>query len=779
MEAKASNVVAREYRWQSVALSGSVDPRGSGAVVLKGEGGNAPMDLTISVADAFTALKAEAKGTIVSATIDARATQVGAAYDVAATIDAQRIEQLAALLGLDVAGSLKADLSGRVGTPGGSITLKASLARGRYEGRDIGDATIDAKGPLNALVIDLRGRAPLPPRTVDYAVAATVRDFSSASVSSLTVKSNTEALETTKPFTVSFTNGVVVDGLDARISKNGREAGRITASATQAADGIRTSARLTGIDLETVAALAGIDPLKGTLEATAELDGAAGRASLDGSIGALRASGAAGRAPPADIAFNGTWSGGQFRLSATATAAGLPGASAEIAFPLARAADGGFPSPSPNAALRGRVSWTGRLAPLWRLADIDGHDLDGDADIQAAIGGTIARPSIDGTVVLANGAYSNELTGTRLAALNIQARASGDTLTVTGSATDGGRGRMEINLSIGSGGLSGVSGGITLRRMQLLARDDVSGRIDGTLTMARGPSGPTLTGALTVLDLDASIPDAGPPDLVVVDVIDPAAPPPPRKETSPARTVESAAPSDILALDVDVRIPGPAKIGGRGIDSLWKGDLKIAGDASDPRLSGKLALLRGTLAFGSRSFSLTEGEITFDGGPTIEPRIKIVATQTEADFTASIILEGRAAEPELTVSSVPAAPQDEVFARLLFGRSVTKISPLEALELANSIAALSGSGSSGGVLSGLRDRFGLDVLSVDVGESGAVGVKAGSYLASNVYFELRQGGSSAGTTGRLEIQIDENFSVETEVGSDASTSVGGRYKIDY
>ncbi|MCC6919313.1 MAG: translocation/assembly module TamB domain-containing protein [Alphaproteobacteria bacterium] len=780
IEAKASNVAAGGYSWRAITLSGSVDPAGSGLVVLKSDGGgDTPIDLTVNVADAFTALKADAKGSVAGASIDARATQAGSAYDIAATIDAQQIDKLGALAGIDVSGALKADISGRFGMLAGAIKLKASISRGRYGATEIGEATLEANGPLNALVIDLKGRAPLPPRAVDYAIAATVRDFNSAAVSSLSVKSGTESLSTTQPFTVAFTNGVVIDGLDARFFRNGAEAGRIAATASQSSNGARTSVRVTSVNLEAIAGLAGIAPLKGTLNATAELDGGAGRASLDGTIAGLRATGAAGRAPPADVGFKGNWNGGQFRLTATATAQGLPGASADIAFPLARAADGGFPSPSPNAPLTGRISWTGRLAPLWRLADIDGQDLDGDADIQATLAGTISKPRFDGTVTLANGVYSNDLSGTRLAALNLQARASDDTITVTGSATDGARGSMEVNFTIrGTGGIGGVSGGVSLHKMQLLARDDVSGRVDGSLRLERNAAGPVLVGELTVLDLNASIPSPGPPDLVVVDVIDPAKPPKPRK-AAPAAAVESPAPAEVLALAVDVLIPGPARVEGRGVESLWRGKLDVTGDASDPRLSGKLTLMRGTLAFGSRSFTLSEGEITFDGGPTIEPRIKIVATQTEADFTASITLSGRAAQPDLSVSSVPAAPQDEVFARLLFGRSVTNISPLEALELANSIAALSGSGSAGGVLSNLRDRFGLDVLAVDVGENGQIGVKAGTYISRNVYFELRQGGDSAGAKGRLEIQIDENISVETEVGADSSSSVGARYKIDY
>ncbi len=413
---------------------------------------------------------------------------------------------------------------------------------------------------------------------------------------------------------------------------------------------------------------------------------------------------------------------------------------------------------------------------MWRLADIDGHALDGDAKIAATIGGTLSAPQISGDATIADGAYTNEALGSRLVALNIAIKMTGDQVTVKGGATDGAKGQLSIDAAIGlSGALSAASGGVTLTGMQIVTRDDLVAAVSGALKLAPGAAGPMLQGALTVTGLEAEIPDPGLSDLVVVDVIDPARPPPPAETAS-----RPAASGDALSLDIDVNIPGPAKVEGRGLNSLWRGDLKITGDASDPRISGQLELLRGTWDFGSRSFQITEGEIEFDGGPSIEPRIKVVATQEEDGYTASLILSGRASAPKITVSSVPAAPQDEVFARLLFGRSVSSLSAIEGLELANSIAALSGRGDiRGGVLGDLRDRFGLDVLSVDLDDSGNASVKAGAYLANNVYFELRQGGASGGTSGRLELQIDENLSVETEVGADSSSSVGARYRLDY
>ena len=781
-QATGTGIVSGDLTWSSLAANGAVDATGTGQVVIKAAG-PAPIDLTANIRNAFGGgLAVDAAGTAASARLSLKVTETAAAaFDVAATIDTTRLDLLGQLLGQDLAGTLAASASGSVGGALGAVKLDAKLTGARYGDQKIGDATLAASGPITNLDVTLTGRAPLAERTIEYRVAAAIANFSSARISEFRAATASERIETAGPFTVTFASGLTVDGLNAQLTKSGKAVGEITANASQSASGIKTAAKLTGIDLEALMSVLGRDAVKGRLDATADLDGGAGRATLTATIANLRAGGQAGRVPPANVAIDGSWAGGQVSTTVVIRAEGLPDARAEIRFPMARAAGGGIPSPAPNAALNGTVSWTGRIAPIWRLADIDGHTLDGDADVQATIRGTISKPLIAGAFSIRNGTYLNEAFGTRLSALDVSAKIAGEQVTIAGSATDGARGRMDIDAAMRiGGGLGGASGGVTLRSMQLLASDTLSARVDGALKLSAGANGPVLGGNLTITGLEAGIPAAAPPDLVVVDVIDPAAPPPPPKVTARADAAPAAA-SGILGLDIGIDIPGPAAVQGRGIDSLWRGRLKVGGDATDPRVTGKLTLLRGMIEFGSRSFQLTEGEIAFDGGPTIDPRIKIVATQTDEDFTATLTLEGRPDALTITASSVPAAPQDEVFARLLFGRSVTDLSPLEGLELANSIATISGAtGGTGSLLGGLKDRFGLDVLTVEgLGDEGGPTVKAGSYLADNVYFELKQGGSSGGTTGRLELQIDENFSVETEIGADSSGAVGGRYKIDY
>ncbi len=68
-------------------------------------------------------------------------------------------------------------------------------------------------------------------------------------------------------------------------------------------------------------------------------------------------------------------------------------------------------------------------------------------------------------------------------------------------------------------------------------------------------------------------------------------------------------------------------------------------------------------------------------------------------------MEGPADDPVVSFTSAPELPQEEVLARLLFGRSLDKISPLQAAQLANAVAVLAGRGGVG-IVGNLRRKPG-------------------------------------------------------------------------
>jgi translocation and assembly module TamB len=118
-----------------------------------------------------------------------------------------------------------------------------------------------------------------------------------------------------------------------------------------------------------------------------------------------------------------------------------------------------------------------------------------------------------------------------------------------------------------------------------------------------------------------------------------------------------------------------------------------------------------------------------------------------------------------------------VLSQLLFGRGLQNISALQALQLANAVATLAGR-SGEGLVSKLRSGFGLDDLDITTAEDGSTALRAGKYIAENVYTEIEvgQGGKS-----RINLNLDlrEGVTLKGRIGADGETGVGIFVEKDY
>jgi translocation and assembly module TamB len=148
--------------------------------------------------------------------------------------------------------------------------------------------------------------------------------------------------------------------------------------------------------------------------------------------------------------------------------------------------------------------------------------------------------------------------------------------------------------------------------------------------------------------------------------------------------------------------------------------------------------VRGTLALSGQPFEIEEARIFFNGDP-LDAQIDLTAVRDTADLTARIRLIGTARDPEVTFSSDPPLPEDEILPQILFGRSVEDLSALEAAQLAASLAALSGRASLD-IVDAARAAAGLDRFNVRQDEDGGFLVAGGVYLTRNVYVEVARTG---------------------------------------
>jgi translocation and assembly module TamB len=230
-----------------------------------------------------------------------------------------------------------------------------------------------------------------------------------------------------------------------------------------------------------------------------------------------------------------------------------------------------------------------------------------------------------------------------------------------------------------------------------------------------------------------------------------------------------------MALDLTIRAPARMFVRGRGLDAEFGGQLRLGGTTSDVVPQGQFDLVRGRLDILGRRLALDQGLVRLQG--SFDPYIRIVATTEAEDITVRIALEGFVSDPEIRIESSPELPEDEVLARLFFGKGLTELSPIQAVRLASAVAELSGRGG-GGIVNRLRENFGLDDLDVTTDAAGNAAVRAGRYISENVYTEVTVG--SEGTADiSINLDISRSFTAKGSVDSDGDTSIGVFFERDY
>jgi len=153
----------------------------------------------------------------------------------------------------------------------------------------------------------------------------------------------------------------------------------------------------------------------------------------------------------------------------------------------------------------------------------------------------------------------------------------------------------------------------------------------------------------------------------------------------------------VVTLDLDIQAPGKVYVRGRGLDTELEGKFAVTGTHVKPNIDGTLQMRRGTLNILNRQFNFSRGQVAFDGVPKQEPTLDFKAdAKPTPDAKMAVRVTGPASRPSFSLWSEPELPQDEILSRILFGKSVGAITPPEALELAASVAALSGAGSGPG-----------------------------------------------------------------------------------
>lgn len=235
--------------------------------------------------------------------------------------------------------------------------------------------------------------------------------------------------------------------------------------------------------------------------------------------------------------------------------------------------------------------------------------------------------------------------------------------------------------------------------------------------------------------------------------------------------------SDSAGFPLDLRIQAPNRVfvRGRGLDSEFGGNLRLTGTTNNIVPLGAFNLIRGRLDILGRRLALEEARITMQGA--LVPFLNITATTQVEDTDINVGVFGPADAPEIEFSSSPDLPQEEVLARLLFGRGLETLSPLQAARLALAVRTLAGQGGEG-LVGRIRGQTGLADLDVTTDAEGNAAVRAGAYLGENLYSDVTVG-STGETQLNLNLDVSPSLTVRGGVTNEGETSLGIFFERDY
>ena len=402
--------------------------------------------------------------------------------------------------------------------------------------------------------------------------------------------------------------------------------------------------------------------------------------------------------------------------------------------------------------------------------------IGGRLDLSLAHGGSVSNRSVTGTCVLTGGAYENSISGTVIRNAVVKLVAHDDMLLVeSGSATDGGKGRMTLSGNMRLAPTEGFPYAFKVgcSNARLVNRPDAEASLSGKLNVSGNVSSINAEGEVRL-------------DEVLVKLQNLRAVPASLETAHGGKTnaVGVVRGNTNITLRLAVAIPGNLYIRGRTIDSAWAGDMVFGYAGGVPYLSGYIEPRRGTMLILKRPFKLAEGRIEFDGSWPPIPALRITAVCSRADINASVHIVGNANNPEVTLTSVPSLPEDEIIARILFGKDMSTITPLQALSLASEATKLRKISGGGGIMDDVQSAIGVDRVEFrEAGEGNtSPEVAAGKYLGDRTYVEMRRT-TSREQSGRsrlyLEQELRPNIVLEAESGIEMRSGVGVFWKKDY
>lgn len=434
-----------------------------------------------------------------------------------------------------------------------------------------------------------------------------------------------------------------------------------------------------------------------------------------------------------------------------------------------------------NASVQGRLATdatndlriVGTSQAALANAFITPRSLAGPLSFDLGLNGALGVQSLNGTISVQNGSYADPVLPFTVQGMNITASLAQGRATVNGTAStsQGGQANVAGNIGLARPFTSDLT--LQFSAVKLRNPDLYDSSLGGTVQIT-GPlqGGALIAGAIQLGRTEIQVPSssfATAARLTGLTHLDDTAAM--RQTRNFAFGADTAVPTPPIPFGLDLRVTAPNRvfIRGRGLTAELAGEIQLRGTTLDVRPSGAFNLVQGRFEFLGKRLNLDEVLLQMED--QLIPTLLVRATTENKDVTSIVTIEGPAIDPDITLSSSPELPQEEVLAQLLFGQDIKNLSALQGVQLAGAVATLTGRGGDG-VIGRLRKRLSLDDLDLRTDDTGATTLKAGKYISDKVYTEL-----SITPKGQQEVNL--NFVINPRVNANLGLATDGNASVGF
>lgn len=213
-------------------------------------------------------------------------------------------------------------------------------------------------------------------------------------------------------------------------------------------------------------------------------------------------------------------------------------------------------------------------------------------------------------------------------------------------------------------------------------------------------------------------------------------------------------------LDLAVEMPGNLRIHGHGLEAELAGKVAVARGRDEdgrpgPSLTGEVRTLQGSLRLMNRVFEIERGEILFTGAVPADPELSLLLAVEAGGVTVKLQVDGRLAEPAISLRSEPEMNEADIMAYLVFGRPLNDLDGDErshlrededpSRQLRANLAALALAFGTQDLRGSVSSAIGVDMVDLGSDSQGGSTLTAGRFFGPRILLKYHHALENTGS----------------------------------